>query len=144
MSVYTAGEIVVWLVLAAALGVVLGWLLGTRRREPGGSAPSAGGPRGRAAAGPATDVPSVRADAAPARSRQSARGVGAGPAFRGSASPGPGGGSPGPEYVVKANVDSMTYHVPGTPTHRRVTADVWFKDVDAARAAGFRPPPSQV
>ena len=48
---------------------------------------------------------------------------------------------PGPAYVVKANVDSMTYHLPGTPTHRRVTADVWFKDADAARAAGFRPPP---
>lgn len=148
MSVYTAAEIVVWLVLAAVLGVALGWLLGSRRRR---------GPDGGTAAAPPADRwtapgPEMRHGSSdPVRPRPTARpardpGPGApgrGAPFRGAALPGPGGGSPGPGYEVKANVDSMTYHLPGSPTHARVSADVWFKDADTAQTAGFRPPPSQ-
>lgn len=152
MSVYTAGEIVVWLVLAAALGVALGWLLGSRRgTEPGtgagagaGSTTSADrwtvpGPETRyGSSDPVRPQPAVQAVREPERGAPGSVGP-----FRGSALPGPGGGSPGPGFEVKANVDSLTYYLPGTQAHGRVTADVWFKDAEAARAAGFRPPPTQ-
>jgi predicted flap endonuclease-1-like 5' DNA nuclease len=39
MSWYTAGEIVVWMLIAALLGVVLGWLLRGILRPPGRSTP---------------------------------------------------------------------------------------------------------
>lgn len=151
MSVHTAGEIVVWLVLAAALGVALGWLLGSRRgAAPGtGTEPATSADRS-AVAGPETrygssDTVRPRSAAQPAREpgRPAPGSPGQGAPFRGSALPGPGGGSPGPGYQVKANVDSLTYYLPGSPAHARVTADVWFKDAETARAAGFRPPPSQ-
>jgi predicted flap endonuclease-1-like 5' DNA nuclease len=41
MSWYTAGEIVVWLLIAAVLGVLLGWLLRGILRPPRRSAPTA-------------------------------------------------------------------------------------------------------
>jgi NADH-quinone oxidoreductase subunit E len=40
MSWYTAGEIVVWLLIAAALGGLLGWLLRGILRPPGRAAPA--------------------------------------------------------------------------------------------------------
>ncbi|MCR4512267.1 hypothetical protein [Aeromicrobium sp. 50.2.37] len=146
MSVYTAGEIVVWLVLAAALGVALGWLLGSRRRSAPGTGPTAPadrwtvpGPETRyGSSDPVRPRPAVQPDREPERPAPGSTGP-----FRGSALPGPGGGSPGPGYEVKANVDSLTYYLPGSPAHARVTADVWFRDAEAARTAGFRPPPSQ-
>jgi hypothetical protein len=170
MSLYTAGEIVVWLVLAAVLGGVLGWLLGLAQGRRLAASPSRD-------AAPARPTPTrsryTRADDRPdpaaelreptppstggsttatatttdekAATPRARRKDGALPgAFRGSVLPGPGGSSPTAEHQVKGNVDSMTYHLPGTPTHGRVTADVWFKDAETARAAGFRPPPSQV
>lgn len=186
MSLYTVGEVVVWLLLAAALGVVLGWLLRSARgdalRDRSGrpaarpraersrsdrvaafTAPDGGEPLPPVAdprpapTTPDHEVPPAtagqdagRQDDAPSPpkgARKPSRGgsatVASG-AFRGSALPGRKGEAPAPEYVVKATVDSMTYHLPGTSSHARVHADVWFKDVDAARAAGFRPPPSQV
>lgn len=148
MSVYTAGEIVVWLVLAAALGVALGWLLGSRRRDAPGTGTGSHsvadrwtvpGPETRyGSSDPVRPRPAVQPDREPERLAPGSVGP-----FRGSALPGPGGGSPGPGYEVKANVDSLTYYLPGSPAHARVTADVWFKDAEAARTAGFRPPPSQ-
>lgn len=165
MSLYTAGEIVVWLVLAAALGAVLGWLVGSARgtdtRRPARpaartrssavaafTAPDGGAPLpGRTPDGSTPEDPAPEPAPAPRRDASARHGKGAQVtpgAFRGSALPGHGGDAPAPEYVVKANVDAMTYHLPDTPTHARVHADVWFKDADAARAAGFRPPPSQV
>ncbi len=159
MSLYTAGEIVVWLVLAAVLGGALGWLLGLAQGRRLATSAS----RDAAAARPTPTTPSAsRADDRPglaaerrepkapstgetAAAPRARRKDGAVPgAFRGSVLPGPGGSSPTAEHQVKANVDSMTYHLPGTPTHARVTPDVWFKDAETARAAGFRPPPSQV
>ncbi|KQP75980.1 hypothetical protein ASF37_13635 [Aeromicrobium sp. Leaf289] len=152
MSVYTAGEIVVWLVLAAALGVALGWLLGSRRGAARGTGTGSTtstdrwtvpGPETRyGSSDPVRPRPAAQPDREPDREPERPAPGSVGP-FRGSALPGPGGGSPGPGYEVKANVDSLTYYLPGSPAHARVTADVWFKDAEAARTAGFRPPPSQ-
>lgn len=146
MSFYTAAEIVLWLLLAAVLGVALGYVLGR------GRAGTASDRTGDAAAPVTTAVvPETTRDTGPpapvgpAWARTSApdrRPAGAGAnraAFRGAAMPGPGGGQPSAEYDVKANVDSMTYYLPGTDTHQRVTADVWFRDASTAEAAGFRP-----
>lgn len=153
MSWYTAGEVVVWMLLSAALGAVVGWLAASarfdarrRRSDPTSDPGSATARPAVAAGGSGSSGPIPRPTSGPDRVDDAPlprpQGVaGAASAFRGAAPSGPGGGPPGPAYVVKANVDSMTYHLPGTPTHRRVTADVWFKDADAARAAGFRPPP---
>ncbi len=146
MSLYTATEILVWLLLAAACGFGLGLLVGLgRSREDAAALANATVPF--AADEPVTVHPEeVAARAAaqestpqPAPGRQP---VGAGvnrAAFRGSAMPGPGGGQPSPEHTVKANIDSMTYYLPGTDTHARITADVWFRDAPSAEAAGFRP-----
>lgn len=152
MSLYTASEIVVWLVLAAALGFCLGWLV--RAGGAGRSRSRTAAPRARTL--PMPTGPSRReASPAPAEEPVAPAAVGVSPperesrqrqdaavdpaAFRGAALPGPGGGRPSPDHIVKANVDTMTFHTPEMPTHRRVSADLWFKDAETARAAGFRP-----
>jgi predicted flap endonuclease-1-like 5' DNA nuclease len=59
MSWYTAGEIVVWLLIAALLGFVLGWLLRGILRPPrraGTASGSAAGPAAAVAAKPAGTV----------------------------------------------------------------------------------------
>ncbi len=54
----------------------------------------------------------------------------------GSADPGPRG--KGPEgWEVKGNEDSMLFHTPESPWYKRTRAEVWFVDVETARAAGF-------
>jgi len=54
----------------------------------------------------------------------------------GSADAGPRG--KGPEgWEVKGNEDSMLYHTPESPWYKRTRAEVWFKDVETAQAAGF-------
>jgi uncharacterized membrane protein ArfC len=40
-------------------------------------------------------------------------------------------------YTIKGNEDSMLYHSPESPTYKRTIAEVWFRDVDTAEAAGF-------
>jgi uncharacterized membrane protein ArfC len=40
-------------------------------------------------------------------------------------------------YTIKGNEDSMLYHSPQSPTYKRTIAEVWFRDVEAAEAAGF-------
>jgi uncharacterized membrane protein ArfC len=40
-------------------------------------------------------------------------------------------------YPVKGNEDSMLYHSPESPTYERTIAEVWFRDVRTAEAAGF-------
>lgn len=152
MSLYTASEIVVWLLLAAALGFALGWLVHAGGARSRGSSRPAGGPPARTL--PLPTGPR-RTDPAPEAAPVARTAVGVPPperetrrrtdaavdpaAFRGSALPGPGGGAPTPQHTVKANVDAMTFHTPEMPTHRRVSADLWFKDAETARAAGFRP-----
>lgn len=44
----------------------------------------------------------------------------------------------GPEgWEVKGNEDSMLFHTPESPWYKRTRAEVWFVDVETARAAGF-------
>ena len=47
------------------------------------------------------------------------------------------GSAPGPEYTIKGNADSMLFHAPTSPYYQRTRAEVWFRDADEARAAGF-------
>jgi hypothetical protein len=54
----------------------------------------------------------------------------------GSAAPGPGG--TGPEgWAVKGNEESKLYHSPESPSYGITRAEVWFRDVPTAEAAGF-------
>lgn len=54
----------------------------------------------------------------------------------GSAKPAADGG--GPEgWLVKGNEDSMLYHSTESPHYDRTIAEVWFRDVETAEAAGF-------
>ncbi|GAY10171.1 LSU ribosomal protein L17p [Pseudonocardia sp. N23] len=46
-------------------------------------------------------------------------------------------------FPVKGNADSMLYHLPGTSFYDRTVAEVWFRDAEAAEAAGFLLPKSQ-
>lgn len=47
------------------------------------------------------------------------------------------GSAPGPEYTIKGNADSMLFHAPTSPSYQLTRAEVWFRDADEARAAGF-------
>ena len=47
-------------------------------------------------------------------------------------------------FEIKGNADSMLYHVPGSAFYERTQAEVWFASEDAAEAAGFSKPASQV
>jgi uncharacterized membrane protein ArfC len=40
-------------------------------------------------------------------------------------------------YTIKGNEDSMLYHSAESPTFERTIAEVWFRDVVTAEAAGF-------
>ena len=62
--------------------------------------------------------------------------VGEEPHGPGSATPGPGGSGPD-GWTVKGNEDSMLYHSPESPSYKRTVAEVWFRDVETAEAAGF-------
>lgn len=42
-------------------------------------------------------------------------------------------------YTVKGNADSGKYHVEGSQWFDQTTAEFWFKDAEAAEAAGFEP-----
>lgn len=117
MSGYTIGEIIVWLLLAAILGFVLGWLLRQHKYQ-----------RARSAAG--------RTAAAPAKAVALSGGVeSAGPVNARK-----GGRAPTAEYTIKGNRDSMYFHTPGSASYEQTIAEVWFKSEAEARAAGFTPP----
>ena len=59
-----------------------------------------------------------------------------GPHGPGSAKPNADGS--GPEgWTVKGNEDSMLYHSPESPAYAVTVAEVWFRDVPTAEAAGF-------
>ena len=47
-------------------------------------------------------------------------------------------------YPIKGNADSMLYHLPDTSFYNRTVAEVWFNTEDAAKAAGFTRPASQL
>ena len=63
----------------------------------------------------------------------------------GEGSHGPIDGDEMPEgFPIKGNADSMLYHLPGTSFYKRTVAEVWFATEDAAEAAGFTRPASQL
>jgi hypothetical protein len=59
-----------------------------------------------------------------------------GPHGPGSATPWPSGSGPA-RWTVKGNEDSMLYHSPESPAYAVTGAEVWFRDVTTAEAAGF-------
>jgi hypothetical protein len=54
----------------------------------------------------------------------------------GSTAPGPGGSGPA-GWTVKGNEDSMLYHSTESSAYDVTVAEVWFRDVPTAEAAGF-------
>lgn len=128
MSGYTIGEIAIWLLLAAALGFVLGWLV----RELVLRTRAAPAPAPRAA------VPEVASEPEPEPEPEAAEVV-PGP-HPGSALPLDDGSAPSSDYVVKVSRGSKIFHAPSSPAYARTTAAIWFTGPDAAEAAGFRRP----
>ena len=59
-----------------------------------------------------------------------------GPHGPGSAKPNADGSGPS-GWTVKGNEDSMLYHSPESPAYAVTVAEVWFRDVATAEAAGF-------
>ena len=49
------------------------------------------------------------------------------------------GSAPEDGYTVKGNADSGKYHVEGSQWFEQTQAEFWFKDAEAAEAAGFEP-----
>lgn len=47
------------------------------------------------------------------------------------------GANPPEGYTIKGNERSMKFHVPGGAGYSRTNADVWFKTIEEAEAAGF-------
>ncbi|GAB3911050.1 hypothetical protein GCM10029964_116020 [Kibdelosporangium lantanae] len=61
-----------------------------------------------------------------------------GPFGPGSAMPLPGGGSPAPEFNVKASVTALRYCTKDNPQFDRIVAEVWFRTPSDAERVGFR------
>lgn len=60
------------------------------------------------------------------------------PAPHGPGSAGPGAGGSGPQgWTVKGNEESKLYHSTESPSYGVTRAEVWFRDVETAEAAGF-------
>ncbi len=128
MSGYTIGEIIVWLLLAAILGIILGWLIRTSKCKR-----DHGAHEGAAASSTTTTVSSNAAALSGASKVEPA-------GFAKSAMPLAGGKAPSGEYTIKGNVDSMYYHTPDSRSYGQTIAEVWFKSEADARAAGFSLP----
>jgi large subunit ribosomal protein L17 len=47
-------------------------------------------------------------------------------------------------FPIKGNADSMLYHTPESAYYDQTVAEVWFASAEAAEAAGYSLPPSQV
>jgi uncharacterized membrane protein ArfC len=45
--------------------------------------------------------------------------------------------APDGDYTVKGNEDSMLYHTSESPSWKQTIAEIWFRDVKSAEAAGF-------
>ncbi|HET7742301.1 MAG TPA: hypothetical protein VFL67_16770 [Mycobacterium sp.] len=124
-----------WLiVLAAVLGFVLtaAFMVARVKREvPVSAKPTLTG--GAAVAATRTAKPAKAATVAPETQPASEpEPYGAGSVRLAVASAdGPSG------YTVKGNEDSMLYHSSESPSSRQPIAEVWFRDVESAEAAGF-------
>ena len=60
-----------------------------------------------------------------------------GPFGPGSALPLPDGSAPSPQFRVKARTSSMVFHTDASPFYERLEPQVWFRNADDARRAGF-------
>ncbi|MFC5677837.1 hypothetical protein [Aeromicrobium endophyticum] len=157
VSGYTIGEIAVWLLLAAALGFVLGWLVRElvlrTRAAPAPGLPPEPEPVPDAEPEPAPEpaqapepVAERAAEPAPEPAPEPVAERAAEPAqvvpgpHPGSALPLADGAAPSPDYVVKVSRSSKIFHAPSSPAYARTTAAVWFTSPEAAEAAGFRRP----
>jgi large subunit ribosomal protein L17 len=47
-------------------------------------------------------------------------------------------------FPIKGNADSKLYHTPESSYYEQTVAEVWFASAEAAEAAGYSLPPSQV
>jgi large subunit ribosomal protein L17 len=47
-------------------------------------------------------------------------------------------------FPIKGNADSMLYHTPESAYYEQTVPEVWFASAEAAEAAGYSLPPSQV
>lgn len=129
MSGYTLAEIAVWLVLAAVLGFVLGWLVRELvLRAHAGSAPRAAEPEPPAPA-PEPELAAPEPEPEPSV-----------PPVPAELPATPDGEPPTPEHRIKAKTRSRIYHPPGTPSYARTRADTWFRSEADAIAAGYRRP----
>lgn len=118
MSSYTIGEIVVWLLVTAVIGFVLGWLVRELQMRAGRQTV--------VEPAPAAEVPLPEPEPTP--------------------EPEPSPKEPEPEPatpeppLIKGKKSSMIYHTPSSGSYARTKADVWFHTEDEAVAAGFRKP----
>lgn len=81
-------------------------------------------------------VEEARDEAGTQETEDEASDVGEGPYGPGSARAADDGS--GPEgWAIKGNADSMLYHTEDSPYFGRTKAEVWFRDEEAASAAGF-------
>lgn len=97
----------------------------TAEAEPKGDAPLTGTPASPASQG----APAQTGGTAPAGFATSSFGDGTADAAADGS--GPAG------WDIKGNANSMLFHTPKSPWYARTKAEVWFRDEDAATAAGF-------
>jgi len=84
-------------------------------------------------------VPAEDGQVMPPPHRVRGDGNGRGPFGPGSAMPLPDGGSPSPDFTIKASVSALRYCTPESPQFGRTVAEVWFKSPADAERVGFRP-----
>ncbi len=135
------------------------WIVFSKDVVPANEAPAAAQPKAKAVeaadatdakAADATDAKAADADAAAAEYAAAdadndgeANAVDASPHGEGSHAPIEGDEMP-EGFPIKGNAGSMLYHLPDTAFYGRTIAEVWFATEDAAKAAGFSRPASQL
>lgn len=120
-----------WLVTVAfVLGLVLTFAFTIRRAKREVPVYAGGG----SSAAAATLVAAPAATSAPVTDDTAE--LPPGPHGPGTAAPNADGSGP-TGWDVKGNEDSMLYHTTESPYYARTVAEVWFRDVESAEAAGF-------
>lgn len=100
------------------------------------AAPAASQPARTTTVPPAAAAP-VSTSKAAKQAKLHKKGKHSAPYGEGSAVAGPNGA--GPEgWQVKALQDQKMFHTPESPSFAETRAEIWFKDTEAAEAAGFR------
>lgn len=131
-----------WFLVAVsfALGLVLtgAFVIGRAKREV--PVYATGGAKAATLTGSAAAPKAAPAEAAPAKAEVEPDDEKAelppGPHGPGTAAPNADGSGPR-GWDVKGNEDSMLYHSTESPYYGRTIAEVWFRDVESAEAAGF-------